>query len=188
MSVQHPLPRVVALAAVCRCVASTMRLLVQGRVHQPREYVGRWLRFADGTQGRVYRETVVDRPAPTDPCVLVVAFRLRGVHGRGHTVFRLESWFNTPLFVGFPGFVSKLWLAHDDIGTYRGLYEWDGAESAEAYARALWRVLELVSVKGSIQYHVVPDLRRDELLRDPHLLDPVQPANQEAWWRMVGAS
>ena len=188
MTVQHPLPRAVALAAVCRCVASTMRLLAQRRVHQPREYVGRWLRFADRTEGRVYRETVVDRPTPADPCVLVVAFRLRGVHGRGHAVFRWESWFNTPLFVGFPGFVSKLWLAHDDVGTYRGLYEWDGAESAEAYARALWRVLELVSVRGSIHYHVVPDMRRDELLRDPHLLDPVQPANQGTWWRMVGAS
>ncbi|MEU4293112.1 hypothetical protein AB0E63_33225 [Kribbella sp. NPDC026596] len=188
MTVQHPLPRVVALAAVCRCVASTMRLLVQRRVHQPREYVDRWLRFADGTQGRVYRETVVDRRAPADPCVLVVAFRLRGVRGRGHAVFRLESWFNTPLFVGFPGFVSKLWLAHDDVGTYRGLYEWDGAESAEAYARALWRVLELVSVKGSIHYQVVAAMRRDELLGDPHLLDSVQPANQEAWWRMVGAN
>jgi hypothetical protein len=29
-------------------------------------------------------------------------------------------------------------------------YEWDGARPAEAYARALWRVLALVSVRGSI--------------------------------------
>jgi hypothetical protein len=165
-----------------------MRLLAQRRIHQPREYVGSRLRFADGTEGRVYRETVVDRRAPAAPCVLVVAFRLRGVHGQGHAVFRLESWFNTPLFIGFPGFVSKLWLAHDDVGTYRGLYEWDGAESAEAYARALWRVLELVSVKGSIHYQVVPDMRRDELLRDPHMLDAVQPADQGTWWRVVSPS
>jgi hypothetical protein len=80
----------------------------------------------------------------------VVAFRLRGVRGRGNALFRRESELNTPLFVGFDGFVSKLWLAHDDRGTYRGLYEWDGARPAEAYARALWRVLALVSVRGSI--------------------------------------
>jgi hypothetical protein len=134
----------------------------------------------------VYRETVVDRLPATDPCVLVVAFRLRGVRGRGHALFRWESWFNTPLFVGFPGFVSKLWLAHDEFGTYRGLYEWDGAESAEAYARALWRVLELVSVRGSIHYQVVPGLRRDEVLADPRVLDPVEPTDKGSWWRMVG--
>jgi hypothetical protein len=29
-------------------------------------------------------------------------------------LFRAESLLNTPLFVGFPGFVSKLWLAHDE--------------------------------------------------------------------------
>jgi len=188
MSEQGPLPRATAYAAVARCVVSTARLLAQRRVHQPRENVGLCLRFADGSQGRVYRETVVDRPSVADPCILVVTFRLRGVRGRGHTVFRWESWFNTPLFVGFDGFVSKLWLAHDEFDTYRGLYEWDGPESAVAYARALWRVLELVSVKGSIRYRVVPGLRRDEVLADAGVLDPVEPTDKAAWWRVVARS
>jgi hypothetical protein len=186
MSEQGPLPRATAFAAVGRCVVSTARLLVQGRIHQPRENVGRCLRFADGSHGRVYRETAVDRPSVAAPCILVVTFRLRGVRGRGHTVFRWESWFNTPLFVGFDGFVSKLWLAHDEFDTYRGLYEWDGPESAVAYARALWRVLELVSVKGSIHYQVVRGVRRHELFADVDALD--EPTDQGAWWQMVGTT
>ena len=144
--------------------------------------------FADGTQGRVYRETVVDRPPTADPCILVVTFRLRGVRGAGHTLFRWESWCNTPLFVGFPGFVSKLWLAHDESGTYRGLYEWDSGRSAEAYARALWRVLELVSVKGSIHYRVVPGLRRDELLARPKGAGPDRDRRRGGMVAMVGAA
>ena len=128
------------------------------------------LRFADGTSARVYRETVVDRGPTEDPCVLVVEFRLRAVRGRGHAAFRWESLLNTPLFAGFPGFVSKLWLAHDERGRYRGLYEWDGPRLAENYARALWRVLALVSVPGSIHYVVLPGLRRDELLDRPQVL------------------
>ena len=59
-----------------------------------------------------------------------------------HALFRFESVFSTPLFVGFPGFVSKLWVAHDSSGTYRGVYEWDGATLAEDYVRpcgACWR-------------------------------------------------
>jgi hypothetical protein len=171
------------MAAVGRSMVVAGQLLLRRRVHQPRRQVGRFLRFADGTEGRVYRETTVDRPPAAEPCVLVVTFRLRGVRGRGHTLFRWESWFNTPLFVGFPGLISKLWLAHDEAGNYRGFYEWDGSASAEEYARALWRVLELVSVRGSIRYHIVPGVRRDELLTDPRLLENV---GETSWWRPVG--
>jgi hypothetical protein len=64
------------------------------------------------------------------------------VRGLGHAAFRRESLLNTPLFAGFPGFVSKLWLADDDLGRYRGPYEWDDPLLAENYARALWRVLD----------------------------------------------
>jgi hypothetical protein len=184
VSLQAPLPPGKAWIAVAKCVVSTAGLVARRRIHQPRTHVDERLHFADGTSARVYRETVVDRPPPTEPTVLVVAFRLRGVRGRGHALFRLESELNTPLFVGFDGFVSKLWLAHDDRGTYRGLYEWDGARLAEAYARALWRVLALVSVRGSIRYHVIPGLHRDPLLQDPAT---VGAEGREDWWRLTAA-
>ena len=179
---QPPLAYPAALRALAGCLAGTARLLWQRRLHLPRERVGLRLRFADGTSARVYRETAVDRDATADPCVLVVAFRLRAVRGRGHDVFRWESLLNTPLFAGFPGLVSKLWLADDERGRYRGLYEWDDPRLAEAYARALWRVLALVSVRGSIHYVVLPGLRRDELLARPQAL-----ADGAAWWRPTGA-
>jgi hypothetical protein len=165
-----PLAYGTALRALIDCAANTARLLRRRRIHLPAGHVGMWLRFADGTSARVYRETIVDRGATADPCVLVVEFRLRAVRGRGHAAFRAESLLNTPLFVGFPGFVSKLWLAADEHGRYRGVYEWDGPRRAEAYARALWRVLALVSVPGSIHYIVLPGLRRDEALERPQVL------------------
>jgi hypothetical protein len=143
--------------------------------------------FADGTSGRVYRETVVDRGPALDPCVLVVEFRLRAVRGRGHAAFRRESLLNTPLFAGFPGFVSKLWLACDERGRYRGVYEWDGPQLAENYARALWRVLALVSVPGSVHYVVLPGLRRDVLLERPHVLAAAA-ADAAPWWRLAGVA
>jgi hypothetical protein len=175
-----PLPYPAALRAVARCSASTARLLRQHRLRLPARWVGTQLRFADGTSARVYRETVADRGATLDPCVLVVEFRLRAVRGLGHAAFRWESLLNTPLFAGFPGFVCKLWLANDDLGRYRGLYEWDDPLLAENYARALWRVLALVSVPGSIHYVVLPGLRRDEVLDRPHLL-----GGDDAWWRLT---
>jgi hypothetical protein len=187
LSDQPPLAYGAALRALAGCAVSTARLLWRRRVRLPTEHVGSRLRFADGTSARVYRETVVRRGATEDPCVLVVEFRLRAVRGRAHAAFRSESLLNTPLFVGFPGFVSKLWLAHDERGRYRGLYEWDGPRRADRYARALWRVLALVSVPGSVHYMVLPGLRRDDILARPHVLAGAA-ASRAAWWRPVDAS
>ncbi|MFI1991567.1 hypothetical protein [Actinoplanes sp. NPDC020271] len=142
--------------------------------------------FGDGTIARVYRDTVVDRPAPAQPCVLVVEFRLRGVRGRGHALFRAESILNTPLFVGFPGFASKLWLAHDDHGVYRGLYEWDGPDRAAAYARALWWVLALVSHRASIDYRVVPGMTRADAAERSERWRAATGDAGAAWWCPVG--
>lgn len=183
MNEQVPLAYSDAAIAEARCVAATVRLLTQHRLHMPRSHIGARLHFADGTSAPVYRETTVDH-APVDPCVLFVAFRLRGVRGRGHALFRHESLLNTPLFVGFPGYVSKLWLAHDANGIYRGVYEWDGPGHAQHYAQSLWRVLGLVTDPGSIRYHVVPHLTRNNLLPDPTLLSKDPSDNAQAWWRL----
>jgi hypothetical protein len=187
LSDQAPLRYDAALWALAGCVVRTVRLLWRHRVHLPTEQVGRRLRFADGTSARIYRETVVGRGATESPCVLVVEFRLRAVHGRAHAAFRWESLLNTPLFVGFPGFVSKLWLANDERGRYRGVYEWDGPQRAGHYARALWRVLALVSVRGSIHYMILPGLRRDEFLAHPQALAGTTAAETAAWWRPAEA-
>lgn len=180
-----PLPVRAAWFAVARCVVVSVVMLLRREVHLPRGHVGTVIRFADGSEGRVYRETVADW-VPSDPCVLAVSFRLRWVRGRGHALFRWESILNTPLFVGFPGFVSKLWLGHDGNGTYRGLYEWDGADAAQRYARSLWRVLQLVSEPGSIDYRVFAGLGRDDVLADPDVLVKQAQPEERAWWRVVG--
>ena len=182
-----PLAYPAALRALAGCFANVMHLLGQRRIHLPRGRVGMRLRFTDGTSARVYRETVVDRRPTLDPCVLIVEFRLRAVRGRGHAAFRLESIANTPLFAGFPGFVSKLWLAHDERGRYRGVYEGDGPRLAENYARALWRVLALVSVRGSVHYVVLPGLDRDMLLERPDVLAGAA-ADATAWWHLAEAA
>lgn len=153
-----------AAVALLRSASTTASYLSKGRLHVPRDHVGTSWRFADGSQSKVFRETTLSRPPTADPCVLVVEFRLRVVSGSGHRVFRGASLLSTPLFAGFPGFYSKLWLGPDPRGVYRGLYEWDGPPLAEYYARTLHHVLALVCVPGSIQHHIQPGVRRDALL------------------------
>ena len=186
---QQPLPWLTAGRAVGRCIARSVLMLSRREVLLPREWVGRRVVFGDGSIGRVYRETAV-AVAPAEPCVLDVCFRLRAVRGGGHALFEWESLLNTPLFVGFPGFVSKLWVAHDDHGTYPGLYEWDGAERGEAYARALWRVLQLVSVPGSIHYQVLPGNRRADVFTrlDGAAGERAVEVGTGEWWEVVGVA
>ena len=184
---QPPLAYPAAMRALANCFANSARLLWERRMHLPHGRVGMRLHFADGTSARVYRETTVERGPTLDPCVLIVEFRLRAVRGRAHAAFRLESMLNTPLFVGFPGFVSKLWLADDERGRYRGVYEWDGPQLAVNYARALWRVLALVSVRDSVHYAVLPGLRRDVLLDKPTVWADGG-GIALAWWRLTRAA
>ena len=183
MSEQRPLAPGEAWRAVAACSVATAPLIAWGRVRLPKERLGMRLSFSDDTSAQVYRETRLGSGLAKDPCTLVVAFRLRLVRGPAHALFRAESLLNTPLFVGFPGFTSKLWLAHDECDRYRGVYEWDGQERAEHYARSLWRVLALVSVPGSIRYAILPGLRRDQVIADPGLVqDGADGA--AAWWRI----
>lgn len=141
---------------------TVVRLLARHRLGWPRAHVGERLAFEDGTTSRVFRETVLEAPTP-EPVLLVVQFRLRllGRRRLPHRLFRAESIANTPLFAGFPGFRSKLWLCDDDTGIYRGIYEWDGADRATVYARTLSMLLRLVSEPGTVRYRVVPGTRRD---------------------------
>jgi len=176
---QQPLPVWTAIVGELRCVGRTAVLLAQRRLHLPKAFVGQPIHFADGGHATVFRETTVDRGATLDPAVLVVAFRLRLIRGRGHAFFRRESLLNTPLFAGFPGLVSKLWISHDGKGNYRGLYEWDGPELAERYARSLWRVLAIGSVRGSIRYHVAAGLRREDVLSRPGMVNDLEGSD---WW------
>ena len=179
-----PNPARLAWAAVGRCILASLGMIARREIRLAHGNLGRQIQFADGSSAPVYRETVVPARTPTEPCLVAVTFRLRHVRGRGHTLFRMESILNTPLFVGFPGFVSKLWLAHDGNGRYRGLYEWDGADAAENYARSLWRVLALVSEPDSIDYRVLPRRRCDEAVDPGAMVEPPAVLGPE-WWRVA---
>ena len=180
----RPLRVPVALGRLARCAATTALLIARGRLHQPRTNIGRRVAFADGTHALVYRETIVDRPPLGEPVVLIVEFRMRLLNGRrGQAYFRFVSRLNTPLFAGFPGFATKLWMAADEEGKYRGLYEWDDAGLAEDYVRALWWPLAVVSRLDSIRYHVLPGRRRDDVMVGGRESND----HDGAWWKPVAA-
>ena len=107
------------------------------------------------------------RAAPSaDPAVLVVRFRLRLLGHRrwAHAAFRFESLSNTPLVAGHDGFCSKLWMTDEETGVSRGIYQWDGAESATTSVETVRVVLAPWVVPGSFDYRVVADADRARFL------------------------
>src|SRR5579862_9575211 len=85
----HPAPLLRAAHSIGACAVRTLSLIARRRLHQPVENAGRMIRFADGSQAAVYRETVVSGTEPAAPVVLVVGFRLRHVRRAwAHRVFR----------------------------------------------------------------------------------------------------
>jgi hypothetical protein len=125
----------------------------------------------------------VDEPHSQMPAVLVVEFRLRAARHWAHKLFQKESVLNTPIFAGFPGFLSKLWLTDDENFVYRGIYEFDGAQRAESYAQVLCRLLAPVTMPGSVDYRVFPHERRARFLAECECLTSDAPAGATAWWR-----
>jgi hypothetical protein len=156
------------LRAVFRSIGETVRLVTRARLRSPRERIGSEVTFPDGTRSVVFRETRARNENRRLPAVLVVEFRLRFFGSQRrllHALFRTGCVVNTPLFAGFSGFGTKLWMADLGTGGYRGVYEWDGADLARSYAAALSRILSLVSVPGSVRYRVIPGIFLDEYLQ-----------------------
>lgn len=183
MPTKQPISLIKTNVAVIWSAAWFAVLLCSGRIRQPAEHKGGRLIFSNGTSARVFRETVADLQRPGNPAVLVVEYRLRALPGLAHAVFQRFSIATAPLFAGFPGFVSKLWLTADQNGVYRGIYEWDDVGHAESYAQTLRWTLRPVAAPGSIDYHVVANESRARFLAESECLTSAAPPALSAWWR-----
>jgi hypothetical protein len=146
------------------------RDLVTGRTHCVQSRLGTVLLMDDRRTYVPFRHTRKAEPlwsTASTPAVLHPRFALPGFSPHRHwlhALFRVVCIVTTPFFVGLPGFRSKLWMVDPGTGDFAGLYEWDDAATAVAYAEGLSKVLRLLSVRGSVSYEVTPGVTVDEHL------------------------
>jgi hypothetical protein len=138
-------------------VATTHRYRASGRLHSPRGMIGQVFRNADGREYVIFRQTILDPPpgqVQRPEAMFRVQFQVsRIVPWRDRLVIALKS----PIFVGLPGFRSKLWMVDEKHCTYQGVYEWDRLEDAEAYVHsASMDFMTGVAVPGGISYEILP--------------------------------
>jgi hypothetical protein len=139
--------------------------LVTGRTCCSDDLLGQPLTMSDGRTYVPFRHTrrgpSVDPGASDRSAVLQPRFHLALLPARRrwlHALFRVVCIVTTPFFVGLPGFRSKLWMVDPATGDFAGLYEWDDAAGALAYAEGLAAVLRVLSTRGTVTYEVVPDM------------------------------
>ncbi len=108
-----------------------------------------------------------------EPAMLQPRFHLRDMPQRRcllHAAFRRVCILTTPFFVGITGFRSKLWMVDPETGDFAGLYEWDNADEAREYAEGPARVLRALSVRGSVDYELVPNQSVEGISRSEQAL------------------
>jgi hypothetical protein len=173
-----------AVADFARSVLVWGGLVANRRLTSPKENLGAWLTFVDGWSSFVFRETAVAEARTNAPTLLVIQFRLAalGSNRMLHAAFRRECALHTPLFAGFPGFRSKLWIDDVETGVYRGVYEWQRGDLAGHYAARMVALLAPFSNAGTARRQVVEGLRHDDFLLRPELA----PDDIEGdWWRLA---
>jgi len=178
----RPPRQVIGLGGWIRSVPRALRDLLCGAIRRRHQQLGRPLVMSDGRTFVPFRETIKDADGwniTASGAVLQARFHLRAMGPKAHVrhaIFRRLCIVTTPFFVGVTGFRSKLWLVDPASGDFAGLYEWDSAEGARAYAEGLVRVLRLLSEPGSVSYEVVAGLTVAEYLEAARLLADKRPA------------
>jgi hypothetical protein len=173
-----------AAADFARSAAAWGGLVASHRLTSPKANLGATLRFADGSSSFVFRETAVIGAPTSDPALLVIRFRLAALGSSRllHAAFRRECILHMPLFAGFPGFRSKLWIDDVRTGVYRGIYQWQGRDLARHYAARMVALLAPFSNAETARFHIAEGLSRDEFLMHPGAA-PMHGA--DGWWRLA---
>lgn len=167
-----PTSSAIGPAAWVRSFPRAIRDLVTRRTRCARDLVGTPLRMSDGRTFVPFRHTRKREAAwamSYHPAVLHPRFHLSVLNPerrRLHALFRVVCIVTAPFFVGVKGFRSKLWMVDPVTGDFAGLYEWDDAATARAYAEGLAKVLRLLSARGSVTYELVENCTVEDYLRD----------------------
>ena len=139
-------------------VLKTIWYALSGRIHFPKNRVGEVLTMEDGGKFVIYRQAIVS-PGKNQPEKPGAIFRIR-IHLLEKVSFkqdRIGSLFAIPLFVGLPGFRSKLWTTDEVNRIAQGIYEWDTIQDAENYINALaLKIMAKQATPGSVSREIVP--------------------------------
>lgn len=136
-----------------------IQLVISGSLHVSTSRLGNKYRAYDSKIYTVFRETVSDERYGGREITLAVGFRLSfiGQNSFFHRLFQTLSMLNTPVWVGFLGFKTKLWLVDQKTKDYLGIYRYQGKNNAKKYAQYICAILKPVSCQSSVWYEILDE-------------------------------
>ncbi len=135
----------------------TLGYQVTGRLHSPKNQIGKIFANPNGEEFVVFKQSVLD-PMPGEvekpEAMFRVQFQVPKISPwRDRLIISLKS----PIFVALPGFRSKLWMVNEKNNTYQGVYEWSTLRDAENYVNSYsMEFMTEVAVPGRISYEIIP--------------------------------
>jgi hypothetical protein len=133
---------------------NTMGFVVTGRLHFPTQRIGEVVTDEAGNHFTIFRQVIVDptKEQPDGPgAILVLHFKVTNM---STTLNEFYSLVPLPLYIGNPGFRSKLFTINGD--DCQSIYEWDTVQDAEQYAKSVaLKTILMRSVPGSVSEKII---------------------------------
>ena len=137
-----------------RSVFNTLGFAVTGRLHFPNQRIGEIVTDDRGEQFTIFRQVVVDpaKDQPENPgAILDLHFRVTNMSDQANELYSLIP---LPLYIGDPGFRSKLFTINGE--DCQSIYEWDTPQEAQKYVNSFaLKTILARSVPGSMTYKIV---------------------------------
>jgi len=159
------LPVAAILLIFCLIIArTTIRNLLRGYVHFPKEYVGDVLTMENGKMFTVFRRLKVDGKGdnPADLAVFKVRFKFKNLSTGAN---KRLSIIPAPFLMGMKGFREKNWTINENTNDFQGIYQWTSREMAERYPDTfIFKLMTKRAAPGTVSYEIIPNTDLSEYL------------------------
>jgi hypothetical protein len=139
---------------VLSSLRKTVEYVLTGRLHFIKQRLGQVVTADNARDYTIFREIIVDRRSdqPEKPkAVFVLNFQVTNLSPKQNQFLSLLP---IPLYVGFPGFRSKVYTINQSY--CQSIYEFDTAQDAENYSQsAALKFITRRSVPGSVSYKTI---------------------------------
>jgi hypothetical protein len=138
--------------------------ILSGRVHFPRQYLGKTITMEDHQKFKIFRDLVVSSGDNSELSMSIFRVRFR-FKGMPISINRRLSMIPAPFLIGLPGFREKIWTMQEETGEFQGIYQWDSLESAQEYPKSfIFRLMTKRAIAETVSIEILPDTVLSEYL------------------------
>lgn len=143
-------------------VLKFIQLLVSNRINIHKESINKTISLNDSKYLIFRHISIKGKNKGNSTGVLVLKFKFH--HSSLEKDCR-NSFFQIPIFVGLPGFQSKLWTFDKENGVFQGVYQWKSPEHIHGYLNSFAvKFVKKKAVENTVDYKIYENTNLEEFL------------------------